>query len=251
VIKPRSILERLRQQIRLRTRLQAAQDKIAETYLTRRAIRRIRAQFSSSTLIGPYERAGQPLGIHEEQWLWANRALISGDVLDMSTPRYWHAYVYELPTVRRVQISDLCATEIDKGGYKSPVDIVADFCAADLPVPERSFDTVLCISILEHCADPQALVNNIQRVLRPGGFAFFFCPFAYIDGHMGELCPDYWRFGRDGYRLLAQRGGLEVVRIDSFNDIGDLFRGRFGQSLAATSWHRGIPVSNAMICRRS
>lgn len=224
---------------------------MAEAFFKRRARRRFRAEFPNSTFVGPYEQIGVYDGIREEQWLWAHRDLIRGTVLDMSTPRFLHDWIHHLPTVNQVFISNLCSREVEKLGHKSKVDIIGDFSATELLVSERSFDTVLCLSILEHCADPCSLVQNIGRLLRPGGIAFFLCPFAYIDGHMGDQGPDYWRFGRDAYLLMARTAALEVVETGQFGDLGRYFLFEFGRGAGVTSWHRGVPVTNWMICRRA
>lgn len=204
-------------------------------------LQRRRAEFPGSTFVGPYEKEGLYSGIWEEQWLWAHHDLIRGVVLDMSTPRHYHEYVYQLPSVEKVLISDLCDEEVTKFGHVSSVDIVGDFCLAKLPVPDESFDTVLCIAILEHCEDPVAMVKNIGRLLRPGGVAFFMAPFAYIDGH---LSPDYWRFGRDAYLLMARKAALEVLETGWFCDMGKYFISEIGEDIT------GVPVVNWAICRR-
>ena len=41
--------------------------------------------------------------------------------------------------------------------------------AKSLPFSERSFDLVLCNSLLHHCPDPLVLLNEISRVSKPGG----------------------------------------------------------------------------------
>jgi len=175
------------------------------------ARRRIRREFPGSTFVGPYEQDGVYMSFREEQWLWTHRDLVRGVVLDMSTPRYWHEWIYQLPTVEKVLISDLWTVEVGKYGHQSKVDITGDFAAQKLPVPEESFDTVLCLSILEHCTEPATMVRNIGLILRPGGVAFFWCPYAYIDGHTGDQGPDYWRFCRDGYLVMARKANLEVL----------------------------------------
>lgn len=39
----------------------------------------------------------------------------------------------------------------------------------DLPVPDASFDVVLCNQVLEHCDDPGQAVRELRRVAAPGG----------------------------------------------------------------------------------
>jgi SAM-dependent methyltransferase len=38
-----------------------------------------------------------------------------------------------------------------------------------LPVPDASFDVVLCAQVLEHCDDPAEAVRELRRVTKPGG----------------------------------------------------------------------------------
>jgi len=48
--------------------------------------------------------------------------------------------------------------------------IIAD--AARMPFPRRSIDGVFCSNMLEHAPDPGAIIAEIGRVLRPGGWAY-------------------------------------------------------------------------------
>ncbi|MDD5434034.1 MAG: glycosyltransferase, partial [Nitrospira sp.] len=203
--------------------------------------------FPTSEFVGPYEQNGFAHSIFEEQWLWQYRDLIRGNVLDMSTPAYWHNYIYELPSVEKVLISDLCQDEVSKLGYSSRVDVIGNFSSSNPPLPPSSVDTILCNSILEHCEDPFMMVINLGQIIRPGGVIFLMAPYAYIDGHMEA---DYWRFGRDGYLLLARRAGLEVIETGHYGDMGKYYLQEYGFDASATREHRGIPQCNWMICRR-
>lgn len=49
--------------------------------------------------------------------------------------------------------------------------ILAD--AMDLPFPSDAFDVLLCAHIYEHVPDPHRLVEEIHRVLKPGGVCYF------------------------------------------------------------------------------
>lgn len=42
-----------------------------------------------------------------------------------------------------------------------------------LPFPRESFDVVMAMDLLEHVSDPQQIIFEASRVLRPGGLFFF------------------------------------------------------------------------------
>jgi ubiquinone/menaquinone biosynthesis C-methylase UbiE len=44
-----------------------------------------------------------------------------------------------------------------------------DGLAGALPVPDSCIDLVWCERVLQHLSDPQGAINDIARVLRPGG----------------------------------------------------------------------------------
>lgn len=63
----------------------------------------------------------------------------------------------------------------------------------------QRFQTVICISVMEHCANPFKMAENIQRLLLPGGVLFVSVPFSWrLHGYPN----DYWRFTPAAIRLL-------------------------------------------------
>lgn len=52
------------------------------------------------------------------------------------------------------------------GGY-TKLDYESDI--TDIPVPDGSFDMVLCTEVLEHVPEPIKAVQEIGRILKPGG----------------------------------------------------------------------------------
>ena len=81
-----------------------------------------------------------------------------------------------------------------------------------LPVPDASFDLVLCNQVLEHCDDPRAAVRELRRVVAPGG-----CVLASTHGvYVYHPIPhDRWRWTHEGleymFREQAEWRSLSVT----------------------------------------
>src|SRR5258708_20846556 len=84
------------------------------------------------------------------------------------------------------------------------VDVRAN--AEQLPFASNSFQRVECDAVLEHVVSPERVMQEIPRVLKPGGFVHLVTPFCHP---FHEYPKDYRRFTLDGLKLLAD--GLEVV----------------------------------------
>jgi len=49
-------------------------------------------------------------------------------------------------------------------------------CAEQLPFPDASFDVVVCLELIEHAKDHIAVMEEIRRVLKPGGVLILSTP---------------------------------------------------------------------------
>ena len=83
-------------------------------------------------------------------------------------------------------------------------------CAADFQGLDDTFDTVLCVNVLEYVDDPAATVMTLQRTLKPGGTLIVLVPqgqrlFGTLDRTMGHKR----RFQRAEADPLAAGGGFE------------------------------------------
>ena len=85
------------------------------------------------------------------------------------------------------------------------VDIVAD--ATALPFRNESISALVSESVLEHVADPDTVVSEMVRVLRPGGYLYVSVPFI----HPYYSSPDdFNRWTMSGLKHLFS--GLTVVK---------------------------------------
>lgn len=91
------------------------------------------------------------------------------------------------------------------------IDIVGDVLAA--PIPDASYDTLVSIHVIEHVREPWTMIDEVARILRPGGTAIVMAPFMYpfhADPH------DYFRFSELGLRSLFERAGMKIELVSSY-----------------------------------
>jgi SAM-dependent methyltransferase len=88
------------------------------------------------------------------------------------------------------------------------IDVVGD--ATAIPFKDASIDAILCLNVLEHIQEPNALLEECFRVVTPQGQLFITVPFG-LGFHM---CPyDYYRFTEYGLRYLFEKAGFTVIFI--------------------------------------
>lgn len=144
------------------------------------------------------------------RFLRAHMPRFSGAVLDVGCGEM--PFRDALPEgVKYVGIDVPAATDFGMSGNP---DIVA-FDGTHIPFPDESFDHVLCTEVLEHAADPEALVREMHRVLRRGGSILVTVPFSARVHHAPW---DFHRFTR--YRLRQLFGAFDEVEVvERGNDI--------------------------------
>jgi SAM-dependent methyltransferase len=92
-----------------------------------------------------------------------------------------------------------------EAGYRgNSADVCGD--AAAMPIASGSVDTVLCTEVLEHVPDPDAVMREMSRVLKPGGVVICTAPFFYPvhDSY------DFFRYSPGTVATLMRRHGLVV-----------------------------------------
>ena len=85
---------------------------------------------------------------------------------------------------------------------------------------DQRFDLVLMLNLIEHVADPEAVLAKAAGRLAPGGLVWLQTPnFRALDGRIfrhrnwaGYHCPRHWAlFSEAGLRRVLSRAGLEPV----------------------------------------
>lgn len=96
------------------------------------------------------------------------------------------------------------------------VRIIGD--AQALGIRDEAFAVVLCTEVLEHLPEPQRAIDEMFRVLEPGGELLLTTRFLFP---LHDTPHDYFRFTKYGLRHLLRR--FEIVELQAETDsIGTL-----------------------------
>ena len=100
------------------------------------------------------------------------------------------------------------------------LDLTRNFNIVDKILGQKRFNTVFCLSVLEHCSNPFMMSENITKFLNRNGVLCVSVPFSW---KFHAFPSDYWRFTPEGIRILFPK---IVFNFENSNmatsDIGDI-----------------------------
>jgi SAM-dependent methyltransferase len=90
--------------------------------------------------------------------------------------------------------------------------VVPDFTwdGVTMPFEDNSFDTIMATEVLEHCPDAHRIINEMKRVVKPGGLIFFTVPFLW---NLHEVPHDEFRYTPFALRRIFNECELEKVEL--------------------------------------
>ncbi len=97
---------------------------------------------------------------------------------------------------------------VDIYPYKG-TDVCAD-CTKKLPFNDNCFDVILLSNVLEHIADPDGLLLNIRRILRPEGIVIVTVPFLAA---IHQAKYDFYRYTEFGLTELFKKHNFVFSRF--------------------------------------
>lgn len=104
------------------------------------------------------------------------------------------------------------------------------------------FDVITASEIIEHCSEPEILLDEVMRILRPGGLFWATTPSAkslsyHLTGlNWTTICPPehLQLFSKKGIRLMLGKAGFSSFNIQTFGfnplEVADTFRRRLGKN---------------------
>jgi SAM-dependent methyltransferase len=116
-------------------------------------------------------------------------------------------------------------------------DIIGDIHA--MPFQSNTQDAIICLAVLEHVENPILAMQEMYRVLKPGGKLFIYVPFLYYyHAHPGYY-GDYWRFTYDTIVMLGKpfsRYEISPVRLPIETMVRLTPLGRYSLPIHVARW---------------
>jgi len=117
--------------------------------------------------------------------------------------------------VEGLDFNERAGTEARKDGFIVYTEYLDDF------QPKKLYDVVVLSNVLEHSNSPKEMLNNVNRILKPGGLVWISCP--NVDSWQRLVFGRYWInwhvpfhitfFSTMTLKSLLDYTGFEVTKI--------------------------------------
>lgn len=131
----------------------------------------------------------------------SNAHEIKGRILDVGCG--------EKPYANLFAATEYIGIDIEQSGHnhsRSNIDVFYD--GLNIPFEDNSFDSIVCFEVLEHVFEPEKIIQEMYRVLKPGGKLILTTPFIWNEH---EIPYDYGRYTYFGLKHLFTKNSFTVV----------------------------------------
>lgn len=168
---------------------------------------------------------GGMTSVNIPEWIFKNRKFVGQDILEVGSRHYADGAVSDLRELivrsrgtskeePRIVGCDLAPGE--------NVDVVADLTDSMELIAEafnyRMFDTIFCLSVLEHVPDCVSMARNLSTLLKPGGVIFVSVPFVF---RLHEYPVDMWRFTPDAVKFIFPTIDFRELKYSNISTLED------------------------------
>jgi SAM-dependent methyltransferase len=150
--------------------------------------------------------------INRDRWVARQAAALpsGGLVLDVGAGSCPYRELFRHCQYRTQDFSELQSAQLRHGGY-GRIDYVCD--ATAIPVDNGTFDAVLCTEMLEHVPDPQSVIRELSRILKPGGRLLLTAPLG--SGIHQEPYHYYGGYTPYWYHHFLSQADFEQIGVEA------------------------------------
>jgi ubiquinone/menaquinone biosynthesis C-methylase UbiE len=147
---------------------------------------------------------------NRDRWIaeQAARVPAGSRVLDVGAGSAPYRALFAHCDYKTQDFAQLRDDQLRYGGYTA-IDIVSG--ADAIPVPDASFDVVVCTEVLEHVPEPIVVVREFGRIVAPGGRLILTAPLG--SGIHQEPYHYYGGYTSYWYRRFLQEAGFDSIAV--------------------------------------
>jgi SAM-dependent methyltransferase len=124
---------------------------------------------------------------------------INGDLLDIGCGK--------MPFRQEIMPKVLHYDGLDIKPYADQVKFVGDAENMSM-ISDHSYDSAICLEVLEHVKDPLKVLIEINRILKPGGSLILSVPHL---SRLHDIPHDYFRYTSYGISSLLVKAGFNIL----------------------------------------
>ena len=147
---------------------------------------------------------------NRDRWIAEQAASVPAGsrVLDIGAGSAPYRALFAHCDYKTQDFAQLKDAQLRHGGY-APIDFVSE--AHAIPVPDASFDVILCTEVLEHVPEPIAVAREFGRIVAPGGRLILTAPLG--SGIHQEPYHFYGGYTPYWYRQFLRQAGFGGITV--------------------------------------
>ncbi len=139
-----------------------------------------------------------------------------------------------------------CSPEALKFCQRRGITEVRQGDVENLTIPENSYDAVTAFDILEHLKNDEKAIENVYRVLKPGGIFFLLSPaYQFLWSRHDEALHHYRRYVLSDMHRKLNAAGFETIKRSYC--ISFLFLPIVFYRLITSLWSDGQPKTSYVL----
>lgn len=133
--------------------------------------------------------------------------LLSGNMIDVGCGQM----PYREAIISYGQVKNYVGLDLEQNqNYKNSPDLTWD--GATIPLEDNSVDCAMATELFEHCTEPESVMREILRVMRPGGILFFTVPFIWP---LHDVPFDQYRYTPFSLNRHLTNCGFNDIRLSA------------------------------------
>lgn len=138
-----------------------------------------------------------------------NLPYFKGELLDIGCGKM----PYKEYVLKNSDITNYVGLDIESA-IAYDISVKPDFVwdGKQMPFENSSFDCAFGTEVLEHCPEPEIVLKEVYRILKPGGVFFFSVPFLW---NLHEVPHDEYRYTPFSLKRHLQSSGFTDITLNA------------------------------------